>query len=356
MTFSFTVCAVAEPGKLAVKTISLTPENKRSYDKVTYWCFRPENYDSCAALRVRLMNLMQLPYLMIVRGQPRDDLDLGKVHVRRWAGADKTLVSVDRAWLAIDLDGVAVPSPYGDADQLGQAAEYIRDRLLPGEFADVQMIACATASTGLVGSTTARLRLFVPLDRPIPDNRLALWAQALRAKTGLPVDPAIYQAGHPIYTGRPQFIDGAVDPVPIDQRVIFLDGLFDAVSLDLSVCDEMAGSLFAASHIACASGVPTTDWRAVMTLCVGGPDGFYEPLTRGLGIASQSGEPDHLIIGFVFGLLEERADPARRAQYGPEWVSAALRGFRRRDVERSHRIEAVRSRLFSSLSQNHLGG
>ena len=149
MTFSFTVCAVAEPGKLAVKTISLTPEKKRSYDKVTHWRFRPENYDSCAALRVRLMNLMQLPYLMIVRGQPRDDLDLSKVHVRRWAGADKTLVSVDRAWLAIDVDGVEVPSPYGDADQLGQAAEYIRDRLLPGEFADVQMIACATASTGL---------------------------------------------------------------------------------------------------------------------------------------------------------------------------------------------------------------
>ena len=350
--FNFTVCAVAEPGKLAVKTISLTPENKRSYDKVTYWRFRPENYDSCAALRVRLINLMQLPYLMIVRGQPRDDLDLGKVHVRRWAGADRTLVSVDRAWLAIDLDGVEVPSPYGDADQLGQAAEYIRDRLLPGEFADVQMIACATASTGLVGSTTARLRLFVPLDRPIPDNRLALWAKALRAKTGLPVDPAIYQAGQPIYTGRPQFIDGAVDPVPIDQRVIFLDGLLDRVSLNLHICEDMASDNQEISG-SFGTGEASNDWREILLANVAGPNGFYQPLIRGLGAAAQSGETDKAIIDFVVSLLEEKADQGRKNHYSPAWIAAGLKDFRRRDTERSQRIDALRSRILRpSLCQS----
>ena len=351
MIFSFTVCAVAEPGKLAVKTLSLNPEHKRSYDKVTHWRFREESYDSCAALQVRLLNLMQLPRLMIVRGKPRDDLDLAKVHLRRWAGADKTLMSADRAWLAIDLDGVEVPAPYGDADQLGQAAEYIRDRLLPAEFSDVQMVASATASTGMVGSTTARLRLFVMLDRAIPDYTLALWAKALRTKTGLPVDPAIYQAGQPIYTARPKFIDGAVDPVPLNQRVILLDGLLDRVSLNLQICEDIAPDNQA---IRGSIGISkdSSDWREILMANVGGPHGFYIPLIRGLGAAAQSGETDQSIIDFVILLLEERADQERKIHYGPSWIAAALKDFRRRDAERSQRIDALRSRILRpSLSQ-----
>jgi hypothetical protein len=163
---------------------------------------------------------MDQPRIMLVRGTPVvDTAGWTGPQLRRWVNEPTTLRSLARRWLALDLDDVTVPAPLGDGGQLHGSGVFVRDHLLPPEFGDTRMIACATSSTGLKGSTIARLRLFVLLDQAIDDGTLKQWARGVRAATDLPLDDSLFQAGQPHYTARPKF-EGRSDPVPPDCRVV----------------------------------------------------------------------------------------------------------------------------------------
>jgi hypothetical protein len=204
MAFEFTVCTTAEKDKIATKRVR--PSATVDYDWITFWQFEPAVEGSLEGMAERLRALALQPTKMIVMGAPRPGLDLRQVHRRLWADpGTATLRAPDRSWLPLDIDSVAVPKGLGRAERLEAAATYVRDRLLPEEFAGVRMVATPTSSTGRKGDGIARFRLFVALDRTHPLKAMKQWARGAAAVLDLPLDSSPIQSGQPIYVPRPIF-------------------------------------------------------------------------------------------------------------------------------------------------------
>jgi hypothetical protein len=347
--FEFTVCRSAQPGLFATKTLYPPPRAAKQYDLIEWWLFCPTavGFEDMADL---LRRLMVRPDCMIVRGEPvaaPGPDGWTREQSRRWVSAPITLRPVPRRWVGLDLDDAAVAAPLGDGDSLGEAALDVREYLLPPEFRDVRMIACATSSTGIKGPTVARLRLFALLDGPVEDAVLKRWAKGVRAATDLPLDDAVFQPGQPIYTSRPIF-SGRDDPVPEDQRVIVLDGRQDAVTLQ---ADRYAGEVRRIEvRVRSAIGSARGDWRKALDQMIGVDGCFFEPLSRGLGLAARAGADEADVTGHVAALLGERADKGRQRQYDGEWVSRTLKRFRNADARAAAQLAADQHRLFSSDS------
>ena len=348
--FSFTIATVAEPGLAATKRIVRLSDGrleKSDYDRVALWRFQPTAAASVAIMAEVLRDLAGRADRMILMGRPRPGLLLDRPQLRRWAAADpstNTLEAVDRQWLPIDIDDVAVPSPLGRGDRLDDAARYVRDKVLPPEFHGIAAAATATSSSGLRGDTLARLRLFFELDRPLSLDVLRLWARGARA-AGLPVDPTVIQAGQPIYTARPLFRRIA-DPVPPHLRAFGLEGSRgDRVSL---VTDRYEAAPSRTDQAAMLVPEPMqSDWRRYMRAAVGGPDGFFAPLTRALGVAARDLTDEREIIAFARALVIARADPGRVAHYSEDWMRETLRRFKAADRAAEVRRKSLLSELIA---------
>ena len=87
------------------------------------------------------------------------------------------------------------------------------------------------------------------------------------------------------------------------------------------------------------------DWRALLDQMVGGPEGFFEPFKRGLGLAARSPATEQEIVSFVAALLAARADRGRQAAYGSNWVLQAIRNFRANDRRTDAEIAALKDQL-----------
>jgi hypothetical protein len=330
--FAFTVAEVADAGLIAAKRIGRNPDGSlrvSHYDKPVLWRFALAECGSIEAMATRLGPLAAQPRKCILMGAPVAGLDLTAVHRRRWADPkDATLRAVARQWLVLDCDDVIVPAGLGRAERLADAALYIREHMLPPEFRGVCMIAIPSASTGLRSDDVARLKLFVALDRAWPLVTLKDWVVGVRACDALPLDPAVVQAGQPIYVARPVFI-GMNDLVPASCRVVILPWDTDTACL---VVDRYAAKTVAIrAQVKSAATVCGRNWKQLLALTVGGDTGFFEPLSRGIGAAVRTGASAAEIEGFVAALLAQRADPGRIRQYGQAWVRRSLRSFRRRD-------------------------
>jgi hypothetical protein len=345
VAFAYTVAEVADKDLIAAKRIGRNPDGslwKSHYDHPLFWRFTPATDASHEAMEARLRSLAAQPPKCIVMGAPVAELDLSKPH-RRWSAESHdhaaTLGAVARSWLPLDIDDASVPKGLGRADRLADAALHVRDHLLPPEFRGVRMVAVPSASTGLQGETFARLRLFAALDTAYSLATLKNWGMGAKVCEALPLDPSVIQAGQPIYTSRPVFV-GMSDPVPVSVRALILPGDADTVSLAVGRYAPKAAEIRArvkSAAISCGR-----NWRRLLALSVGGETGFFEPLTRGLASAVRAGARPEEIEGFVSALLAQRADPARRRQYGPTWVRRTIRSFQARD-------EAARRALAASF-------
>jgi hypothetical protein len=374
VSFGFTVCEAAEEGLIAAKHITRRPDgslSKKDYDNVTWWRFLPVVAASHEAMADRLRGLAMLPRRMIIMGRPIGSLDLGEKHLRRWADpAEATLCAVTRAWLPLDFDDVFVPAGLGRADRLSEAALHVRDCLLPEEFHGVRIVATPSARTGMVGDSVARLRLFAALDRAHPLDALKGWAKGARTCLNLALDGSVLQAGQPIYTARPMFT-GMDDPVPRAMRAIVLPGSKDTVTLDVARFDVKTDIVLSngkekvprvPKHLGKAPVVEGTvpcsaiscgqDWQRRLEATVGGPDGFFEPLKKGIGTAVRVGAKRDEIEAVVAVLLAARADAHRRQAYGPEWVNRAISSFHRNDVARDAAASAAYARDMARIFQN----
>jgi hypothetical protein len=337
-SFHFTMATAHEKGKIAAKRIR--PNETIQYDEITWWKFR-SFFCPLGGMAGFLRELAERRDRAILRGSPKPGLDLALAWRRRLREDPPqiaTLDDVDRASLVLDVDGATVPEGMGDGDRLVDAALYVRDHLLPPEFRGVRMIASVTASTGLKGPSLARLRLFALLDRPIPSPRLYRWAKGCRAANNVPLDPAALIANQCIYTARPYFQRGAVDPVPTEKRVAILAGDRDRVALVLDRYEAVARA--ADRRTSEAKTAAGGAWRDLMERTVGvSHDGevgdfagtFFEPLSCALGVAARSDDAEEEICTFVAELLAERASPDRQRQYGRAWVIASVRRFRDKD-------------------------
>lgn len=291
--FQYTLLTAAEPeGKTACKRIVGKSDGSFesfSYDNVLRWRMQEVEARNHHVLARHLQVLAARTSSMIVMGKPVAGLDLRKPQLRRFGqGADGiTLCDAPRRYVVIDVDDYTLPTPFGLAEHLPDAAKAVRDDALPEAFAGVSAVVAATSSTGLVGEGLARLRVIFELIASHPLADLRKWATGAQA-CGIPLDAAVISCGQPIYTARPRF-EGALrgkDPVPPALRAFVLPGTSSAVDLDLHQFDRQAETI--AREVRRSTERCGDDWRAFLNHAVGGPASFFLPLSRGIGLAVRS--------------------------------------------------------------------
>ncbi|WP_298359411.1 hypothetical protein [Rhodoblastus sp.] len=345
--FEFTVARSAEAGKCPAKIITRQLDGtleKIPYPYILQWLFEPLVANGWSDFAARLTALTADPAAMLMQGAP---LAHGGPQPRLWANPTRpaTLKAVPRTSIAIDIDKQPIPSFVG-ADFTAQA-RWVRDRLMPEEFAGATMIAMPSASTGLGDPFVFNGRLFFALASPCDLKALKQWARGCRAVTGLQIDDSIYQAGHAIYTARP-LCTNFPDPIPPSGRVVLVKGDRDAVDLQIARFDQplrAAERRLDAVELACGA-----DWekRLISTVGVAPLHEFFRPLASSIGLACRVGASEERIQEVVAAVLAARADPARVARYGPRWVAAEIRDFHSRNAAADQQIAALRLKLFGA--------
>ena len=348
--FRFSIIENAAGG-LAAKTITRLEDgsiHKRPYDNGYLWRFTLRHAPSLEAMAAVLRELSSKPRCAVIMGRLRGGFDPAKSHRRlRAESPDRTIDAPPCAWLAIDVDGLIVPAPLGRADEVERCGFHIRDKHLPPEFKGVRCIVTPSSSTGLKGDDVAYLRLWFLIDRPVALGELYQWGKGAKGKEYF-VDPRVFLAEQLIYTARPVFA-GLRDPVPEPQRVVVLDGERDHVALNLHAFDESLEA--AAQTIRAAVAGADGDWRVFLAAALGGAGGFFEPLSRALGMASLTDEPAETIAADMSALINERADLDRRRQYSSAWISRELTRFRIKNAHRSAKLAKQRKRIFKEPKQ-----
>jgi hypothetical protein len=225
-------CSWADTGRsLATKTITRHPDGsitEQPYSNAKYFTFTRQSYPTLEAFAAALRAAATKKTIFLIRGELREGLIPRAANRRVWKEGDphRTIDGPDRAWGVFDLDGVEVP----DGLSFRQQLFFVRDEILPVEFANVRMVATATSSTGR--KPGLRARLYFLLAQPIANSVLEQYAKALNAP-GFILDGRVFAAGQPIYTARPVFC-GMADPIPQSEWVFILDGEKERVELDPS--------------------------------------------------------------------------------------------------------------------------
>jgi hypothetical protein len=347
--FAATLLGLADGDRLAVKTLTRLADGSvasSDYDNGLEWWFKP--FDAGADFDRMARSLRALagaPRVILCMGSPILGLNLEAPHRRLWARPDpseNTMTATDRAWLAIDVDDGLVPPGLGAPGRYVEGAIHIRDAMLPEEFRGVTMIVSPSARTGLRGSSLLRCRMWFLLDREYALAVLKAWTRGLKAVAGVG-DSSICTPGQPIYVGRPLFAR-MCDPISPQLWAAAVRDRKDRVAL---VANRYAPAVveidrkLGAVHLATGD-----DWRAFLDATVGGDLSFFEPLSKGLGLAARANEPDSVIVNFALSLIKQRADPARISKYDAGWLGRSLRRFRGMDNNASATREAALARLF----------
>jgi len=186
----------------------------------------------------------------IIRGEPacdRQPLHRQKAHVmsRGKDRGDEGFEEVPRAWISLDIDGMALPPLTDWRDGMGPVVEHAVG-LLPDEFQDAKIVWQVTTSHGLafdaakrwtggyVGDT-ARLRLWVLLDRSISSELAEAWTLGMAGP--LKLDASVSRTVQMNYTARPT-TDAGTDPLhPFIAMGIPVVGLRDGLEDYVSVPD-----------------------------------------------------------------------------------------------------------------------
>jgi hypothetical protein len=171
------------------------------------------NLDALAEL---INKLLPRRNMCVVRGEIIDPAHSRGVrrllHTDKITGDRPILRNVPRRWLALDMEGLALPAGVPAADII--ACARLALATLPDEFSAAGCVVQASGSHGF--KPDIRLRLWFWCDRPMAGAELKRWLR------DTPADPAVFGAAQPIYTARPVLGDGLVDPVP--HRLALLPG------------------------------------------------------------------------------------------------------------------------------------
>lgn len=186
----------------------------------------------------------------IIRGEPacdRQPLHRQKAHVisRGKDRGDEGFIEVPRAWLSLDIDGMTLPPLTDWREGMGPVVEHAVG-LLPEAFQDAKIVWQVTSSHGLefdaakrwtgryVGET-ARLRLWVLLDRPISSDLAEAWTLGMAGP--LKLDASVSRTVQMNYVARPT-TDAGTDPLhPFIAQGIPVAGLRDGLDDYVSVPD-----------------------------------------------------------------------------------------------------------------------
>ena len=223
--FSFTIATVAEPGLAATKRIVRLSDGrleKSDYDRVALWRFQPMAAASVAVMAEVLHDLAGRADRMILMGRPRPGLRsivrsfaAGRLPIQARTRSKPSTASGCRStsttWRSRRRSAAAIALTMPHDTRATQCfrqsftASRPRRRQHPRAGSRAHTGAAAAVLCARPGAIA---------------GRSAAWARGARA-AGLPVDPAVIQAGQPIYTARPLF-QGIADPVPPRLRAFVL--------------------------------------------------------------------------------------------------------------------------------------
>ena len=221
----------------------------RQADNIAKFFHRPADISTPEKL-LRVIQEVAGQNAAIIRGEPacdRQPLHRQKAHVmaRGKDRGDEGFEEVPRAWISLDIDGMALPPLTDWRDGMGPVVEHAVG-LLPDEFQDAKIVWQVTASHGLafdaakrwtggyVGDT-ARLRLWVLLDRPISSELAEAWTMGMAGP--LKLDASVSRTVQMNYTARPT-TDAGTDPLhPFIAMGIPVVGLRDGLDDYVSVPD-----------------------------------------------------------------------------------------------------------------------
>ena len=265
---------------------------KSGYGNERFFALEPAEADNILALAALVHRLERDPHAFIIRGAPLPDADRNRarrlLHPDPSTGDPPTIVAADRAWVMMDLDGVACPA--GLDPRVPDDAEELLDHLtglLPPEFHDATCYWHWSASQSVPERLGAdppdqlRAHLFFWLDRPIPDTALRRWATGLK-KGGLPLDPAVFAPVQPHYVAAPVFIGM---PDPLRRRSGLRPRLVDRVPLVLPPPARPAAGEQPGLRAFDGSGMEFHLSRI-------GPEGYHEPIKATIGAFFAHHGPD----------------------------------------------------------------
>jgi hypothetical protein len=347
--------AKAPPGSIAVKTRILNPDGgitKGDAPHIKFWLYkvlRRSNAPEDVAALLLEWNARQ--DVMMLHGAPAPGLDLRLRHPR-WYGesrsSDATLVPRPCAFLLFDTDGVRAPegSMLGLARHIEEQARFVREEVLPRPFRDVTLIVRASTSTGF-NADSISLHIYVLLDRLVPLATLYRYVRGLWS-SGIRIDPSVMLAGQPVYSGRPIFKGGLVDPLGARPRVFVLPGLMScAHDVDWLEFEEPLAVREATEKRMRAAGAQR-GWRGILAEGLGGMPGmFFGPISSAMGRGLAEGVPIDELAGAMHAVIANHpdCDADRRHRYSEARLRQDLKRLAARDARCLTQIDEIRRRL-----------
>jgi hypothetical protein len=207
-------------------TLTLALARGRRLCKTRHADGTAQDYDSAKLLDLHTAHVPDLPALAallqelrtrqdtcVLRGAILDPVRTRAVrrllHRCRATGDGPTLADIPRPWIALDFDGLPLPSDLDPLDLAGCGTA--ARRTMPSPF---HLAACVvTATAGHMFKPGARVRLWFMLVRPVAGAEHKRWLAAA------PVDRSVFGAAQPIYTAAPRFV-GMADPLPFRLAVL----------------------------------------------------------------------------------------------------------------------------------------
>ena len=212
-----------EAGHAATKTF--TPEGVIAFRAGYRFHVRGRASLGLVGLHALLGKLSVHAPSFVIRGVPREGLDLGQPQRRRYLAAEggeelMEIIPADQAWICIDVDTLEVDG----ADQMTpreRAFELLC--ALPRCFTSAGCVVQWSSSAGRDGWKKIKAHLWFILDRPAYCKSWKEWlASEVEAGRSCAVDGALYNPVQPHYTAAPIF-EGVADPL-LGERLLFVPG------------------------------------------------------------------------------------------------------------------------------------
>jgi hypothetical protein len=351
--------AKAPPGEVAVKRRILNPDGsitKGDAPLIKLWLYkvlRCLNIPDLVALLLFEWNARQ--DVMMLHGAPAQGLDLRLQHPRWYGesrGSDATLVPRPCAFLLFDTDGVRAPegSMLGLARHIEEQARFVREEVLPRPFRDVTLIVRASTSTGF-NADSISLHIYVLLDRLVPLATLYRYVRGMWS-SGIRIDPSVMLPGQPVYSGRPIFKGGLVDPLGARPRVFVLPGLMPcAHDVDWLEFEEPLAAREATEQRMRAAGA-RHGWRGILAEGLGGMPGmFFAPISSAMGRGLAEGVPIDELAGAMHAVISNHpdCDADRRHRYSEARLRQDLKRLAARGARCMARTDEIRRRLVAPV-------
>lgn len=212
-----------EAGHTATKTF--TPHGVVAFNAGWRFFYRGRRAEGLGGLYKLLGKLSGHPQSFVIRGAPREGLDLSVPQRRRYLvpeGSAELLevLPTDQRWVCLDVDGFEVE---GAAQMTPRERAFELLCALPRCFVSAGCVVQWSSSAGMDGWAKLKAHLWFVLDRAVYCKSWKDWLVGeFEAGRSCKVDGALYNPVQPHYTAAPLF-EGVADPLD-GERLLLIPG------------------------------------------------------------------------------------------------------------------------------------